>query len=270
MSNDWDVLAPFHHHFIDKGYTAESSQYIRSLLPKRKLTILALGGGSGKTLLPLQTAASHFVIIDASAHMVEISRASGFDARVGLAQQLPLDDQTFDLIITLTGIIDYMADETARQVLRECHRVAKAEAMIFVGHLPRDDWRLALMIRYFGKSSYWRLVALLDRIGQLSPAAHAWVRRLFPYHPILDMVHQMRQEAAQANIPFGRILRALPGTNQPRKKEDIRRLLAATGWQQGVEFYEKPDLILTSGKKTALATTKNGHLGNMKAMIHDA
>lgn len=251
MNNDWDVLAPFHHHFIDKGYTTETSTYIKSLLPERKLAILALGGGSGKTLLPLQTAASHFVIIDASAPMVEISRASRFDARMGLAQQLPLDGQTFDVIITLTGIIDYMDDETASQVLRECHRVAKEEARIFVGHLPRDDWRLALMIRYLGKTSYWRLVALLDRISQLSPTADAWVRRIFPYHPILDMVHQLRQEAARDNIPFKQILRAMPGVNQPRKKEDIQCLLSKNGWQQDIQFYEKPDLILASGKRVS-------------------
>jgi hypothetical protein len=201
--------------------------------------------------------------------MVEISRASGFDARVGLAQHLPLGDQTFDMIITLTGIIDYMADETASQVLRECHRVAKEEAMIFVGHLPRDDWRLALLIRYLGKTSYWRLVALLDRLSQLSPAANAWVRRIFPYHPILDMVHQLRQEAARENIPFKRILRAMPGVNQPRKKEDIQRLLTTTGWQQGIQFYEKPDLILASGKKVSLATSKNGHLGNTEAVMRE-
>lgn len=252
MNNDWDILAPFHHHFIDKGYTADSSRYIKSLLPERRLSILALGGGSGKTLLPLQAAASHFVIIDASNPMVEISRANGFDARVGLAQQLPLEDQTVDVIITLTGIIDYMEDETARQVLRECHRVAREDAIIFVGHLPRDDWRFALMVRYFGKTSYWRLVALLDRISQLSPRADNWVRRIFPYHPILDMVHQLRQEAAAANIPFKRILQALPGVNQPRKKADIERLLVSTGWQQGIQFYEKPDLLLASGKKVLL------------------
>jgi hypothetical protein len=110
---------------------------------------------------------------------------------------------------------------------------------------------------------------LLDRLSQLSPAANAWVRRIFPYHPILDMVHQLRQEAARENIPFKRILRAMPGVNQPRKKEDIQRLLTTTGWQQGIQFYEKPDLILASGKKVSLATSKNGHLGNTEAVMRE-
>ena len=266
MNNDWDILAPFHHHFIDKGYTADTSTYIMSLLPARKLSILALGGGSGQTLFPLKTNTFEVVVIDASKHMVEICRTNGFDARLGLAQQLPLDDQTFDVIITLTGIIDYMEDETAREVLRECHRVARQDALIFVGHLPRDDWRLALMIRYFGKMSYWRLVASLDRISQLSPAANNWVRRIFPYHPILEMVHQLRQESAQANIPFKRILRALPGSNHARKKIDIETLLLSTGWQQGIHFYEKPDLILASSKKAELSAAKNGNQENTRTM----
>ena len=152
-----------HHDISDR--TARLA--IATAAPPRR--VLDVGCGTGYLLRRL---AGHFrdaelAGIDAAPRMIEIANSLGNDRRlrfaVGVAEQLPYPDRTFDLIVSTTSF-DHWSDQQAG--LLECARVLRAG-----GHVVLVDQFSGLLIptlltRRRGKArTPWLANRLLARAG---------------------------------------------------------------------------------------------------------
>lgn len=91
----------------------------RAVQPNGKSRVLDIGCGAGNMFHHL--ARYGLVVgVDNNPKPLVIARERGYDAREGLAEDLPLDDETFDLV-ALLDTVEHCDDDMA--VLRECYRV---------------------------------------------------------------------------------------------------------------------------------------------------
>ena len=88
--------------------------------------VLDVGCGSGEQLELLRDAAFDAVGVEPSQELVDKLRSAGFDARQGVAEQLPVEDRSFDGLICKV-VLPY-TDE--RRAIAEWARVLRPNAMV--------------------------------------------------------------------------------------------------------------------------------------------
>jgi SAM-dependent methyltransferase len=95
-----------------------------------KPRILDVGCGTGANLEMLANF-GEAEGVDVSDDALEFCRAKGLNARKGLAEELPFEDESFD-IVTALDVVEHLDDDIAG--LREMHRVLKkgGKSLIFV------------------------------------------------------------------------------------------------------------------------------------------
>jgi ubiquinone/menaquinone biosynthesis C-methylase UbiE len=113
--------------------------------------ILDVGCGTGYLLRRVAARvpeAVELVGIDAAQAMIDVARANARDPRltfsVGVAEQLPLPDTTFDLVVSTTSF-DHWRDQQAG--LRECARVMAPGAYLVLA----DQFSILLLPTLLGK-----------------------------------------------------------------------------------------------------------------------
>ena len=95
----------------------------------RPARVLDAGCGSGRTLLELRRLGDASGI-ELSPQAAEIARSrSGLEIKVGRLEELPWDEDTFDLV-TCMDVIEHTPDD--RVTLRELRRVCKPGGWLFV------------------------------------------------------------------------------------------------------------------------------------------
>ncbi len=94
------------------------------------LRILDVGCGTGANLEMLANF-GEAEGVDVSYDALEFCRAKGLNAQKGLAEELPFEDESFD-IVTALDVVEHLDDDIAG--LREMHRVLKkgGKSLIFV------------------------------------------------------------------------------------------------------------------------------------------
>jgi SAM-dependent methyltransferase len=98
--------------------------------PKSQIRILDVGCGTGANLEMLANfGASEGV--DVSDDALEFCRAKGLQVHKGLAEKLPFEDESFD-VVTALDVVEHLDDDVAG--LKEMHRVLKrgGKTLIFV------------------------------------------------------------------------------------------------------------------------------------------
>ena len=124
---------------------------IRSVLdPIPGERLLDIGCGDGNHLLLFNKLGLNVTGVDASGDMVEAARSrlgARSDVRLGLAEDLPFDDNEFDLAV-LIHTLEFLDNPLA--ALREAGRVARRK--VFVGVLNSISWNgiLKRFQGYFG------------------------------------------------------------------------------------------------------------------------
>jgi ubiquinone/menaquinone biosynthesis C-methylase UbiE len=245
---DWDVLTQLIDHFGDRGYTAESSAYIRDTVQQAG-RIMVLGAGNGKTLLPLRELSEDIVVVDASWDMSRLCvQANGFVNVTAWGHQLPLQAEQFDVVIAQTGIVDFVEDTAAIDILREFYRVCKPGGYVFIGHLPSPAGSFPYYYeKIFGDRSYRRFILRMDnwrqRIGPLDSLLNA-TGAIHPH----NWFKQIREDAEQRGLSFASFMEATPGFNKARSQADIAALLQQSGWHS-IDFWLTDSLILANGRK---------------------
>lgn len=174
--NDYDSWFERHHDF----YQAELAA-IYAAVPKSGQGV-EIGVGTGRFAAPLSIS----IGVDPSPGMAELARQRGVEVLKGVAEALPLADNSFDyaLMVTVVCFLDALP-----QAFREAWRILKHGGTLVVGFIDRES---ALGRSYEQKqeqSDFYRdatfysvsdLVVLLHRAGF---ADFSYWQTLFPGEP---------------------------------------------------------------------------------------
>ena len=113
----------------DAAYRSEL-EAVRALLP-RWTRAVEVGVGTGRFAAPLGIELG----VEPSRPMAELARARGVRVVEGVAEQLPLDDASFDLVLMVTTVC--FLDDLAK-ALAEAYRVLEDDGHLLIGFLDRD------------------------------------------------------------------------------------------------------------------------------------
>ncbi len=111
-------------------YEAEI-EAVRTLLPSFEKGI-EIGVGSGRFALPLGITTG----VEPSDIMAEIARSKGIEVIEGVAEKLPVGDESFDFALMVTTIC--FVDDPLLS-LQEIYRILKPESCVIIGFVDRDS-----------------------------------------------------------------------------------------------------------------------------------
>jgi SAM-dependent methyltransferase len=104
-------------------------------LAENNLRVLDVGCGAGNMILHLSRYGS-VVGIDNNPAPLEIAHQRGYDARLSQAEDMPFEDESFDLVTTL-DVLEHTEDDL--RILRECHRVCADGGLVAIT-VPAFQW----------------------------------------------------------------------------------------------------------------------------------
>jgi len=105
---------------------------IRELLPDKLGKSLEVGVGSGKFAKPLGISTG----VEPSAKMAAKARELGIDVHEGIAEKLPFEDESFDLVLMVTTIC--FVDDLITS-FREAFRVLRPGGCILLGFVDKES-----------------------------------------------------------------------------------------------------------------------------------
>ena len=107
----------------------------RIVPPPGTLRVLDIGAGAGNMVHHLARYGS-VVGVDNNPKPIEVARQRGYDIRLGEAEDLPFDSDSFDLV-ALLDTVEHCPDDMA--VLHECYRVCSPTGHLVVT-VPAFQW----------------------------------------------------------------------------------------------------------------------------------
>ena len=144
-------------------YSAELNAIMR-LFPYDKFGV-EIGIGTGKFALPLGIK----VGIEPSKKMAEISRNRGIQVYEGVAEQLPFNDETFDVVLLVTTIC--FVDDL-KESFKEAYRVLKNKGFIIVGFVDKESelgkrYQLKRMnSKFYKEATFYSAKEVIDFLGK--------------------------------------------------------------------------------------------------------
>ncbi len=129
MSSEYDVAR--------RGYPPNVYEYLHSLVPVQKPTVLDLGCGTGISTRELK--ANGFIVsgVDKDEQMIHVAREHGPEVEyvVAPANDLPFEDTTFDIVAAFTAFHWFNNEES----LKEIRRVLKPKGVFFAALKGNHD-----------------------------------------------------------------------------------------------------------------------------------
>jgi glycosyltransferase involved in cell wall biosynthesis len=123
-------------------FTERHMEVLQQYVTDRDCLDVAVGWG--RVSLPIGKMCKSYVGVDFMPALIEKARESmpDMDFRVADARQLPFDDASFDVVISVTGLSSFAA--VFDEVLREFHRVLRPGGRILFleERFVRIDWKL--------------------------------------------------------------------------------------------------------------------------------
>lgn len=114
----------------EKVYQAEI-ETVKKLMPDFKKGI-EIGIGSGKFALPLGIKEG----IEPSSKMSELARSKGLKVKGGYAEDLPLEDSSYDFVLMITTIC--FVDDPLKS-LEEISRILKPNGSVIIGFVDKNS-----------------------------------------------------------------------------------------------------------------------------------
>jgi SAM-dependent methyltransferase len=141
----YDESLPAH---VVAHYLAKRTAYVAALCPAGR--VLDVGCGTGALAGRLAERGYDVVGVDPSAGMLDVlrTRHPGVEAVVASGTGLPLEDDDFDLVLTVAALHHVAEPGAVRQTLGEMTRVSRPGGRILVwDHNPRNPYWSSLMRR---------------------------------------------------------------------------------------------------------------------------
>ena len=167
----WALFERLWHHYDQwfdehqRIYETELQALQRLLPPFQKA--LEVGVGTGRFSAPLGIELG----LEPSQAMAKIARQRGIEVIEGVAEKLPFEDESFDLVLMVTTVC--FVDDT-QQALKEAYRVLKKGGYLIVGFIDKnsplgrfyqankDKSRFYKEARFFSKEE---IIELLKKTG---------------------------------------------------------------------------------------------------------
>ncbi len=132
-------VEPFEQHrdeyerwFEDNRYVYQSEiNAVKKLIPDEGVGV-EIGVGSGRFAAPLGIKYG----LDPSPKMAEIARQRGIEVKIGVGEELPYEDESFDFALMVTTIC-FLDD--VRKTLKEIWRILKQNGKVIIGFVDRDS-----------------------------------------------------------------------------------------------------------------------------------
>ena len=109
--------------------------FIDQIAMKPGSDVLEVGCGSGAFLREFGKAASLSGIDYSSKAIEKVAKALDGDFRVAAAHEIPFDDHSFDVVVSLGVFFYFDSLEYARSVIEEMFRVVKPDGKVFIGEI---------------------------------------------------------------------------------------------------------------------------------------
>ena len=146
-------------------YNAEI-EAVRKLLPPFKNGI-EIGVGSGRFAVPFGIKAG----VEPSVRMAEIARSKGIEVIKGVAEDLPIENETFDFALMVTTIC--FVDDPLLS-LQNIYRILKAGSYVIIGFVDRNSAlgrqyeKKRLKSRFYREARFYNtdeIIELLKKAG---------------------------------------------------------------------------------------------------------
>jgi SAM-dependent methyltransferase len=141
----YDESLPEH---VVEHYLRKRLAFITHLVPSGQ--VLDVGCGTGALAARLVERGYEVVGIDSSEGMLAVlrARAPGVRAVAGSGTELPFEDQSFDLVVTVAALHHVAEPDAVRRTLAEMVRVCRPAGRVVVwDHNPRNPYWSNLMAR---------------------------------------------------------------------------------------------------------------------------
>ena len=230
--------------------------------PKPGERVLDIGCGTGNHLLAFSRLGLDISGIDASSYMIERARerlGHRCDLKKGMAEDLPFDDNEFDLAV-LINTLEFLDDPL--QALREAGRVANRKVFIGVMNSLSCNGVLKRLQGYLGDSLFsrakffnlWKLKALLQMAYGPVPVSwgcimlssflaeemmpfgnHLWNWKHYPFGSFLGISATMIYRIKTDNL-WIRLKEARPSLFGAKTLEDLKHSRGVDGDKRGVSL----------------------------------
>jgi len=135
--------------FEENKYTYLSElQAIREQMPENQNSI-EIGVGSGQFAKPLGIK----VGVEPSQKMREIAEKRGIHTIEGIAENLPLEDAQYDLVLMVTTICFV---DNLNKAFREANRILKPGGILLIGFIDKESPVGKLYLKYQQESVFYR------------------------------------------------------------------------------------------------------------------
>jgi ubiquinone/menaquinone biosynthesis C-methylase UbiE len=112
--------------------------------PSNKLTLLDLGGGTGKYSLMFSKLGYNVTLVDISDKSLKVAENKFKHEKIKIpiintsGESIPIKDESFDIIIMLGGVINYTP--SPNKLLKECKRLLKNGGILYFDFLNSIGW----------------------------------------------------------------------------------------------------------------------------------
>jgi len=166
---------------VPEWRTAAQAEFLAQLADERRRTVLEVGCGPGRDGAAIAAARFGYTGTDLSPGMVEVARATGLDAQVASATDLPFDDDSFDAAWSMSMLM-HLDDAELDLALAQISRVLVPGALFAAGMWGASELtveHLSAPGEGYGPPRYFHRrtdAAVRERLGRHGDIETWWTR----------------------------------------------------------------------------------------------